>query len=481
MDLVSLKSSTQDALDDVRCLLSSIPTAHHRTQLISARSSSGRRTRALAALGHLLALACVPRDALGELDELMQIQDTFECNGDQEIDLSLLESHLSQSLSLLQGFALNHRSSKNFMGRKYALQTQISIDNSKVLLDLLVTCNNLPPFKSSAGRSNDGTRLEEQTRPPALLSSVVLDTLLCILVDSSASLRAFEDCDGVQVVVKILKTAGTPREVRMKCLEFLYFYLMDETASISPQNEAYRKELFPANQTPPSPSKREAVPGSPTKTTLSTPSHARPSTRPSSPTKSKAKPFPPTRLPSSSSSKTWGSISSMSSGLSISTRSTTPESTEPEKVVPPVPKTPSKSHASQTDRSAVSGRVPMCPPVILRNDVDIDYVPISPKKPKMARVGAGNMPGMASKVRELRDLSTGSKASGTPSKGVSDTPGKYHRAREASSEGGENLPIGEAGSAIRSSDEKKEILGSMLGNVDALVEGVRKAGVWGLG
>ena len=98
----------------------------------------------------------------------------------------------------------------------------------------------------------------------------------------------------------------------------------------------------------------------------------------------------------------------------------------------------------------------------------------------MARVGAGNMPGMASKVRELRELSTGSKAPGTPSKGVSDTPGKHHRAREASPDG-ENHPVGEAGSAVRSADEKKEILGSMLGNVDALVEGVRKAGVWGLG
>ena len=32
----------------------------------------------------------------------------------------------------------------------------------------------------------------------------------------------------------------------------------------------------------------------------------------------------------------------------------------------------------------------------------------------------------------------------------------------------------------RTMQEKKEILGTMLGNVDALVEGVKKAGVWGL-
>ena len=33
----------------------------------------------------------------------------------------------------------------------------------------------------------------------------------------------------------------------------------------------------------------------------------------------------------------------------------------------------------------------------------------------------------------------------------------------------------------RTMEEKKAILGSMLGNVDTLVEGVKKAGIWGLG
>jgi len=33
----------------------------------------------------------------------------------------------------------------------------------------------------------------------------------------------------------------------------------------------------------------------------------------------------------------------------------------------------------------------------------------------------------------------------------------------------------------KSLEEKKELLGTMLGNVDALVDGVRKAGIWGLG
>lgn len=34
---------------------------------------------------------------------------------------------------------------------------------------------------------------------------------------------------------------------------------------------------------------------------------------------------------------------------------------------------------------------------------------------------------------------------------------------------------------VRTMEEKKALLGSMMGNVDTLVEGVRKAGIWGLG
>jgi len=41
---------------------------------------------------------------------------------------------------------------------------------------------------------------------------------------------------------------------------------------------------------------------------------------------------------------------------------------------------------------------------------------------------------------------------------------------------GEN---GIRGSSVFKSTE--ELLGNMLGNVDALVEGVKKAGIWGLG
>jgi hypothetical protein len=46
--------------------------------------------------------------------------------------------------------------------------------------------------------------------------------------------------------------------------------------------------------------------------------------------------------------------------------------------------------------------------------------------------------------------------------------------REKKNEGGEET-------FWKTTEQKKALLGTMLGNVDALVEGVRKAGIWGLG
>jgi hypothetical protein len=69
------------------------------------------------------------------------------------------------------------------------------------------------------------------------LSSTVLDTLLCVLVDSSFALRVFEECNGVQAVVKLLKTAGAPREVRSVGRPQ---FVVPNTQSFGPQDEMPR-------------------------------------------------------------------------------------------------------------------------------------------------------------------------------------------------------------------------------------------------
>ena len=100
-----------------------------------------------------------------------------------------------------------------------------------MLLDLFLTSRHVSPTTtskvlniSSANRSTQRDDKSSKDPPPLALASAVLDTLLCILVDSSPALRAFEDTNGVQYVVRILKRAGTPREVRYVSWEVTFIY-----------------------------------------------------------------------------------------------------------------------------------------------------------------------------------------------------------------------------------------------------------------
>ena len=54
-------------------------------------------------------------------------------------------------------------------------------------------------------------------------------------------------------------------------------------------------------------------------------------------------------------------------------------------------------------------------------------------------------------------------------------PTEREREREQGAVASRGNPV------VKSTEEKKELLGSMLGNVGALVEDVEKAGIWGLG
>lgn len=94
----------------------------------------------------------------------------------------------------------------------------------------------------------------------------------------------------------------------------------------------------------------------------------------------------------------------------------------------------------------------------------MDYEPLSPKKSRGFRSGLGiadtPIPTTPSVSRFRETISSKTFSSGR---------NEDAEARTSRHDG------------VRTIDEKKEILGSMLGNVDALVDGVRKAGIWGLG
>lgn len=72
---------------------------------------------------------------------------------------------------------------------------------------------------------------------PAIQSSTLL-TLVSTLLGQPGNTRTFESLDGLLVITALFKSRSTAREVKMKLVEFLYFYLMPETPQVQPQMSA---------------------------------------------------------------------------------------------------------------------------------------------------------------------------------------------------------------------------------------------------
>ncbi|CAK7266393.1 hypothetical protein SEPCBS119000_002006 [Sporothrix epigloea] len=153
--------------------------------------------------------------------EFFKIQEGFEWNIAQRL-LDTLDRLLSRgsdgqndllilsTLDLTQGLLLLHPPSKVLFAREKYMN---------LLLDLL-----------------------EPVNCPAIQSATLL-TLVVALIDTPQNTRAFEQLDGLLTVTSIFKSRSTSREVKLKLVEFLYFYLMPETPSI-PRADAH--ESMPA-------------------------------------------------------------------------------------------------------------------------------------------------------------------------------------------------------------------------------------------
>ncbi|KAI0677741.1 cell division control protein 14, SIN component-domain-containing protein [Trametes maxima] len=571
-------------------------------ELVSSRSSLLEKGDALVAIEHVLAETCDPR-AEGLLGYFNALQDTFQCNVSSRViawaaitttqlegclnkgtidrekksEVSTLAAQLARAMAVVQGVALTHKSSKQYLGRRYSLE---------VLLDLLMVSRHL---------NNASTPLSTPTSPKAgaspaapcspndiPLASVVIDTLLCILVDAVPALRVFEALNGVQVIVKILKRAGTPREVRMKCLEFLYFYLLDETTA--PENS--HNLSISAFTTPEATPVHSPVPPHRSYPSISVSSNASYTTTTSSRSSSASSAF---SISSTSTAATSRSLHELATSQKTDSSPSKASTETPSHPAPPSRKSiiPGlvPSHRTVTPPSGSNalnalGRGQPRSLLMLRKEVD--FVPLSPKKPEVAHLGhrqSGLRPkltgrsNVSTKLRTAADVlsseetegeepaprstapstphtrpiahsrgfsvsstsslsslsstSTAASATETPSKpstprasrSILDGTGKgkevqtprpaskLHRRTQSladvmtesparlpgpAAELGAGLKVGPRSASSptaatgnakvgpRTMEEKKEILGSMLGNVDALVEGVRKAGIWGL-
>lgn len=86
--------------------------------------------------------------------------------------------------------------------------------------------------------------LLEPCNCPAIQSSTLL-VLVVAFIGCPRNTRVFEDLDGLLLVSSLFKDRATSREVKMKVVEFLYFYLMPEQPSI-PRAGAGARDSVPA-------------------------------------------------------------------------------------------------------------------------------------------------------------------------------------------------------------------------------------------
>ncbi|KEY68932.1 hypothetical protein S7711_04599 [Stachybotrys chartarum IBT 7711] len=148
---------------------------------------------------------------IGTLDRLMAK------GSDGQNDLLILSA-----LDLIQGVLLLHPPSKTLFSREQNMNVRenmahcpqstlasiANVVNLQLLLDLL-----------------------EPINCPAIQSATLL-TLVVALIDTPINTRTFENLDGLLTVTSLFKSRSTSREVKLKLVEFLYFYLMPETPSI---------------------------------------------------------------------------------------------------------------------------------------------------------------------------------------------------------------------------------------------------------
>ncbi|KAL1624368.1 hypothetical protein SLS56_007837 [Neofusicoccum ribis] len=125
--------------------------------------------------------------------EFFRLQEGFEWNGGQS-DILILSA-----LDLMQGILLLHPPSRALFSREIYMN---------LLLDLL-DCGECPSIQSRT-----------------------MLVLVTALLATPANTRTFESLDGLLTVTSLFKSRSTASTVKLKIMEFLYFYLMPETPTI---------------------------------------------------------------------------------------------------------------------------------------------------------------------------------------------------------------------------------------------------------
>ena len=96
---------------------------------------------------------------------------------------------------------------------------------------------------------NDLLDLLDVATPPNIQSQALL-VLVTTLLATPENTRTFERLDGLLTVASLFKSRSTSREVKMKAIEFFYFYLMPESAAQDGQHKAQIKRAGSAERDP---------------------------------------------------------------------------------------------------------------------------------------------------------------------------------------------------------------------------------------
>lgn len=212
-DNISSKDSTKTrkGLRQIEGLLAQICLSNSSLKSSSAASHK-RRASAITLSQPQAATSPKKLSTLSEdpaFREFFRLQEGFEWNVATRL-VSCLERLLGMSssgqndililsaLSNLQGILLLHPPSRTIFSREIYMN---------LLLDLL------DPFNC-----------------PAIQSSTLL-VLVTTLLAHPHNARAFERIDGLLTITSLFKSPNTTQSVKLKLLEFLYFYLMPETPS----------------------------------------------------------------------------------------------------------------------------------------------------------------------------------------------------------------------------------------------------------
>jgi hypothetical protein len=239
--------------------------------------------------------------------------------------------------------------------------------------------------------------------------------------------------------------------LRMKCLEFLYFYLLDERSFATPSTPQRRTGSESSL-----PTSVSAIPTSPNSKSNQSFSN-----------QSEGQLLPAFTLESRSKLDYFSDSFDLSLKSPQKSRSwdlnTSPP---PAQTVSPTSSNTSWPLAFSQSRTPPRSRSPSGtsakPLLMLRKEVE--FLPMTPKKAQIVGLGLGT-------PIPTRTPSNKSYKSSELRRALSPCSEKENNAQWTKHDG----------VRVKTTEEKKQLLGTMLGNVDTLVEGMKKAGIWGLG